>query len=65
MNHSLICPNQLRDFGVKVYDTPKQFDSSSPHAIETDQLKIPLQLKGVISGFATRKPSEDEISNEE
>ena len=65
MNHSLICPNQLRDFGVKVYDTPKQFDSSSPHAIETDQLKIPLQLKGVISGFITRKPSEEELEDED
>jgi hypothetical protein len=65
MNHSLICPNHLRDFGVKLFDIPKQFDPSSPHAIITDQVQIPLQLKRVIFGFITRKHTQEELEDED
>ena len=32
LDHTLICPNQLRSFGIVVDDTPKQFDSASKHS---------------------------------
>ena len=31
LNHSLLCPNQLRDFGIRVHDVPTQYDPNSPH----------------------------------
>jgi hypothetical protein len=33
MNHSLLCPNQLRDFGIRVHDVPTQYDPNSSHSI--------------------------------
>jgi hypothetical protein len=55
MKHSLICPNQLRSFGVIVDDTPRQFDPSSSHSITIPghNVVIPLELSGVISHFST------------
>jgi hypothetical protein len=32
--HWLICPNQLRSFGIVVDDTPKQFSPKLTHSIE-------------------------------
>jgi hypothetical protein len=61
--HSLLCPNQLRTHGVRVEDTPRQFDTLSSHLIVVEGLKIPLYLYGVISYFESRKPSEDELEN--
>jgi hypothetical protein len=29
MSHTLLCPNQLRAYGWKVQDVPKQFDAES------------------------------------
>jgi hypothetical protein len=42
LDHTLICPNQLRSFGFIVNDIPKQFDSKSTHSIEVpaDNLKL-------------------------
>jgi hypothetical protein len=34
LDHTLICPNQLRSFGIVVDDTPKQFSPTSTHSIE-------------------------------
>ena len=33
MTNTLLCPNQLRDFGVRVDDLPRQFQESSLHSI--------------------------------
>ena len=65
MKHSLICPNQLRSFGVIVDDTPRQFDPSSSHSITIPghNVVIPLQLSGVISHFSSHSPSDDELEN--
>ena len=65
LDHTLICPNQLRSFGVVVDDTPKQFDPKSSHAIELpgESLTIPLEMNGVVSFFSSHKPSEDELEN--
>ena len=54
LQESLLCPNQLRAHGIKVDDTPVQFDSNSSHSIiVSDQLEIPLDMHGVASSFRT------------
>jgi hypothetical protein len=65
MNHSLLCPNQLRANGVRVDDCPKQFDENSLHSIYVPEhdLTIPLELRGVISGITTRLPTEAELED--
>ncbi len=66
---SLINPNQLRDYGVQVNDVPRQFDESSSHSIvvprkdDAHDLRIPLEMKGVISYFDCRKPTPDELQH--
>jgi hypothetical protein len=65
MHHTLLCPNQLRANGLKVDDCPKQYDKSSTHSIMVpdSDLVIPLSMRGVISGFFTRRPTEDEVAD--
>ena len=65
MRNSLLNPNQLRYNGVVVKDCPTQFDRSSSHSIHVPEhdLTIPLHLRGVISGFATRKPTLKELDD--
>jgi len=57
----LLNPNQLRLNGVEVFDTPRQFDPNSPHAIVAEGLNIPLDMLGVCSGFESRKPTDREL----
>ena len=63
LGHSLLCPNQLRDFGVIVNDCPSIFDANSTHSIilPDQQIELPLLLRGTISYLETRKPTEDEL----
>jgi hypothetical protein len=63
MNHSLLCPNQIRANGLVVNDVPKQFDETSLHAImdPKTETKLPLLLSGVISYVETRKPTDEEL----
>ena len=63
LTHSLLNPNQLRMHGLIVDDTPRQFSSESTHSILDPQtrVRIPLTLKGVISGFETHLPTPDEL----
>lgn len=67
LGHSLLNPNQLRAAGVRVQDVPRQFDRLSSHDIlipnEDEPLRIPLTLDGVISGFTTRKPTQEELDD--
>jgi hypothetical protein len=62
LQESLLCPNQLRAHGIKVDDTPVQFDPNSSHSIVVpDQLEIPLEMHGVASSFWMRLPTDEEI----
>ena len=65
MKHSLLCPNQLRAFGIVVDDTPRQFDRQSTHSITIpgENVVIPLEQNGVISYFESHLPSDDELEN--
>ena len=63
LKHSLLCPNQMRAYGVDVNDCPRQFDKRSTHSIEVKEhgLSIPLELLGIASAFPTHKPSDKEV----
>ena len=63
MSHSLLCPNQLRDFGIIVNDTPSCYDHSSSFSIvlPDSDIEMPLLMRGVISYIETRKPTEEEL----
>jgi hypothetical protein len=58
MNHSLLCPNQIRANGL-VVNVPKQLDETSLHAImdPKSETKLPPLLSGVISYLETGKPT--------
>jgi hypothetical protein len=66
MEHSLISPMQLRHSGLRVDQTPRQYDPNSDHGISfpTDEeagIFIPFHLHGCISYFSTRLPTENEL----
>jgi len=67
MEHTLICPNQARTNGVIVDDIPKHLshDNKSTHSIyfPSEDVRLPLYLKGIISYLPTRYPTNDEINN--
>ncbi len=66
VQHTLLCPNQLRYNGVTVDDCPKHLapkDNPSTHSIfiPEQQVRVPLRLLGTMSVFDTRTPSKEEI----
>ena len=66
---TLLTPNQVRANSVKVDDVPKQFDSKSRHSIHSfpkpdEDVEIPLEMEGIISGFTTRKPTWEEYQDQ-
>jgi hypothetical protein len=60
---TLLCPNQMRNYGVVVEDTPRQYNGLSKHSIKTDEAEIGLDMDGVISYFESTKPTDAEIEN--
>ena len=68
MAYTLLCPNQLRAYGVlTVDDAPTQYNQASTHSlyIPDSELLISLELDGIISGFTTRAPTPKELDNTE
>ena len=67
MKRHLINPFQVREAGhtineVPLIHLPSSERSNNSHTIITkDNLCIPLQLKGIVSYFEVRKPTEEEI----
>jgi hypothetical protein len=62
----LITPNQLQANGVDVYDAPRHSTKGkSPHMIRfpQDSVQVPLVMKGIISYFPVRTPSQKEIDD--
>jgi hypothetical protein len=60
MDHSLINPNQLRYYGIKVNDNPFSQQIMYIHHIETD-IMIPLQAQGTIIYVNSRVPTDHEL----
>ena len=67
LSTSLLNPNQMRAHGVTVEDTPIHLssDNESTHSlfIAEMQLRIQLELDGVISYMPTRLPTQKEVDN--
>ena len=62
LDHSLINPNQLRHFGVGVWDNP--FDTTRTLSIEVnDELQIPLHMQGTKISFKSRSPTSQELAS--
>jgi len=68
LDYSLLCPNQLRHNGLIVDDVPRHLSpnpSNASHSIfvPEENVTIPLEMRGVISLFYTRRPTQEEIEN--
>eukprot|EP00804_Cyclotella_cryptica_P027061 CCRYP_013688-RA/>CCRYP_013688-RA protein AED:0.40 eAED:0.40 QI:0/0/0/1/1/1/2/0/302 len=61
MDHSLINPNQVRNFGIPVSDNP--FDMGRPFGIDHEDLFVSFQTKGSTVCFDTRVPSDDKLES--
>jgi hypothetical protein len=64
---TLLCPNQMRVYGILVDDTPvplAPMSKPSTHSIhsEEDNFFIPLKMKGVFSYFDSHTPTQDELA---
>ena len=60
MDHSLFNPNQMRKFGIPVWDNP--FDHERPFSIQALwNLEIPLMTRGTKIFFKSRVPTENEL----
>lgn len=64
MNHSLINPNQLRHFGVDVFDNPYDMDPARAMGITIPGSNdtIPFLSQGSMIFFTSRYPTDDEMS---
>jgi hypothetical protein len=68
MTTNRISPFQQRSFGITVNDVPLQHlepdeRSTTQHSIQVGDLHIPLELKGVMLGFVSRKPTPLEVTD--
>lgn len=60
LNHSLLNPNQMRHYGIPVWDNP--YDPSRELGIEVDSgLFIPFVARGTKIQFKSRFPTEEEL----
>ena len=61
LDHSLINPNQLRSFGIPLWDNP--YDVAHGLSIDVhSSLSIPLYTSGTKVGFRTRVPTKNELT---
>lgn len=68
LEHTLLCPNQLRSHGVVVDDVPVHLSpspSTATHSIffPDENIRLPLKMQGCISYLPTRYPTDEELHN--
>jgi hypothetical protein len=64
LDHLLINPNQIRHYGIPLWDNP--YDVTHNLSIEINSsLQIPLSALGTKVGFHTRVPTPDELATSE
>jgi transposase len=66
LSYSLLCPNQLRHNGLIVDDVPRHLSPDPLNATHSiflpeDNIRILLEMRGVVSLFHTRGPTSEEI----
>jgi hypothetical protein len=60
---TLLNGNHIRAHGYAIEDVPCQYDENSGHCITTScGLNIPMKLKGILSYFPMRKPTDQELT---
>ena len=64
LTHNQLCANR-----IKVDHVPKQCEPKSCHSIHSfpkadEDIQIPLDMEGIISGFTTRKPTWEEYQDQ-
>lgn len=59
LDHSLTNPNQLRSYGIEVWDNP--FNKERELGIHVDGLSVPMKTKGTKIRFETRVPTDQEL----
>jgi hypothetical protein len=67
MDHSLLCPNQMRANGIVVDNVPMHWssDGMSTHSIYVpdERVRLPLKLHGCLSYLPMCLPTQNEIEN--
>jgi len=63
MDHSLVNPNQLRAFGIDVYDNP--YDTYPMGIQLTDNKRLPFRSDGSTIYFTTWSPTDEEMNTYE
>ena len=65
MNHSLLNPNQLRHFGIEVYDNPYEMDPTRSMGIKIPDGNevIPFLSQGLTIFFTSRYPTDFEMEH--
>ncbi len=61
MDHSLINPNQIRDFGIDLFDNP--YDNERKFGIMHEDSFIPFQTAGATVFFDTFKPTQEQLDD--
>ena len=61
MDHSLINPNQIRDFGIDLFDNP--YDLGRKLGIMVEDSFIPFSTSGAMVFFDTFKPTQQQIDD--
>src|SRR6056300_44752 len=59
LDHSLINPNQIRIFGIPVWDN--LFDPDKEMGIKTEEIFIPFQTNGATIFFESHVPTDQEL----
>lgn len=61
MDHSLINPNQIRDFDINVFDNP--YDRERKFGIVHEDAFIPFTTRGATAHFETFKPTKEQVDD--
>jgi hypothetical protein len=61
MDHSLINPNQVRNYGVQVHDNPYETDLDRSMGFVLDDVLIPFRSVGSTVYFLSRFPTDEEL----
>ena len=62
MDHTLINPNQIRNYGVNVSDNP--FDFDKPFGIDHEDVFVPFMSSGTTVYFDSFYPTDEQLDNE-
>ena len=69
ISDTILTPNQICANIIEVDDVPKPFVPKSRHSIHPfsklgEDVEIPLDMEGIISGFTNRKPTWEEYQDQ-